>query len=107
MLKAILFDLGDTLMPTKGKPRAFPHAIEMLSELRGQYKLAIICNAITATLERIKEILSEAGILDFFDTVIVSTNVGYDKPDEKIFRIALERLAVKSVPKPYLIRTLL
>lgn len=32
----------------------------------------------------------------FFNVVIVSTDVGYDKPDERIFRIALERLSVKS-----------
>ena len=96
LLKAILFDLGDTLIPVQGKPRAFPYAIEVLSHLQSRYNLAIICNATTATLERVKEILREARILEFFDVIIVSTDVGYDKPDERIFEIALERLGVEA-----------
>jgi len=95
LLKAILFDLGDTLVPVQGNEKTLPHALEVLAKLKSMYKLAIICNATTATLERVKEILKDAGILHFFDAVVVSTNVGYSKPDERIFQIALEKLGVK------------
>jgi len=38
--------------------------------------------------------LKEAGIADFFDTIVVSDDVGIKKPDERIFAIAAERLGV-------------
>lgn len=95
LLKAILFDLGNTLIPERGKPKTLPYAIEVLTELKSKFKLAVICNATTATLEKVKEIMREAGILHFFDAVVVSTDVGYRKPDERIFQITLEKLGVK------------
>ena len=52
-------------------------------------------NATTATLERVKEIMKNAEILDFLDAIIVSTDVGHSKPDERIFQIALEKLGVE------------
>ena len=96
MLKAIIFDLGDTLVPTQGEVRTFPNVKKVLNELKLRYKLAIICNANTATLEKVKEILRETKILHFFETVVVSTDVGYSKPDTNIFRITLEKLNVES-----------
>lgn len=95
MPKAILFDLGDTLVPVQGNEKTLPHALEVLTKLKSMYKLAVICNATTATLERVKEILRDADILHFFDAVVVSTDVGYSKPDERIFQIALKKLGVK------------
>jgi putative hydrolase of the HAD superfamily len=95
LLKAILFDLGDTLVPVESEGKTMPHALDILKQLRSKFKLAVICNATTATLERVREILKDVGILDFFDAVVVSTDVGCSKPDERIFRIALEKLGVE------------
>ncbi len=97
MIKAIIFDLGNTLVredsPTYEK---MPHVVEVLTELRKRYRLAIISNVLpTTNAERVHEILREAGLLDYFDEVIVSSEAGYSKPAEQIFTIALERLNVK------------
>ena len=96
MIRAILFDLGDTLIGTDGTGKPLPHAVETLRRLRkGGYKMGVICNATKATGKDVEEIMEGAGILEFFDTVVVSTDVGVEKPDVRIFKIALERLSVK------------
>lgn len=41
-----------------------------------------------------KTILAGLGLLDSFEVVIISSEVGVSKPDERIFRIALEKAAV-------------
>ena len=39
--------------------------------------------------------LEEAGLADHFDTVVSSAEAGAPKPDEAVFRLALERLGVE------------
>jgi len=95
LIKAVLFDLGDTLIKVDGTGGTVPHATEMLKRLRTRYKLGVICNATKATGEEVDEILRKAGIRDFFDTVVVSTDVGFAKPQIEIFKIALGHLSAK------------
>ena len=88
MIKGVLFDFGDTLIK-EGSVETLPNAHEVLEFLADRYKLAIICNT-SASGERIREILRSAGIKRYFDLVVVSSEVGWRKPDERIFRIALK-----------------
>ena len=61
MLKAIIFDLGNTLV-SQESPRAFPHAVEVLEELKGRYRLALVTNTRSdMTTEDIEGLLREAG----------------------------------------------
>ncbi|MDH5688278.1 MAG: HAD family hydrolase [Candidatus Bathyarchaeota archaeon] len=97
LIKAIVFDLGNTLVrensPTIEK---MPHAVNVLAELRKKYKLAVISNVLPTTSgDKIREILLGAGLLDYFDEVVVSSEVGFSKPAEQIFKITLEKLNVK------------
>ncbi len=95
MVRAVFFDLGDTLI-SEETGGLLPHAREVLQKLRLEgHRLVLICNATTATGEDVKEILRNAGIGEFFDAVVVSTDVGCRKPDEGIFRIALEKLGLQ------------
>jgi epoxide hydrolase-like predicted phosphatase len=55
-------------------------------------KIAVLSNVIEPTYAVIKE----AGYYDLFDDVIASCKVGYAKPEEEIYLIALKRLGVKS-----------
>ena len=83
-------------MPEEGNAKTLPHTQEVLQELKSKYRLAVICNATTATEKHVRIILQDAGIEEFFDVVVVSTDVGYRKPDEGIFRIALEKLGLRA-----------
>jgi epoxide hydrolase-like predicted phosphatase len=53
-------------------------------------KIAILSNVIEPTYNVIKE----AGYYDLFDEVIASCKVGFAKPEEEIYKIALARLGV-------------
>ncbi|XP_073139487.1 uncharacterized protein [Henckelia pumila] len=49
-------------------------------------KMAVVSNFDT----RLRKLLKDLNVLDLFDSVIISSEVGYEKPDGKIFRAALE-----------------
>jgi len=95
MIKAVIFDLGNTLV-SEDTGNAFPYALEVLNQLKNKYKLALITNVLhTTTAEKVQEILDKAGIPDVFDIVVVSSEVGYSKPNPRIFEIALNSLEVE------------
>lgn len=50
------------------------------------FKLGIIANQMRGTAER----LDAWGMLQYFDVVVASAEIGYAKPDKEIFRKALE-----------------
>jgi len=62
---------------------------EVLQELADQYPLGILTNG-TGRLQRMK--LQKLGIDDLFDTVVVSGEVGYQKPEKQIFAYAKQEL---------------
>ena len=70
----------------------YPDAAQCLKTLSQKYKIGIIANQELGTKER----LQQQGILQYIDLVIASAEEGVAKPDEKIFKIALERAACKS-----------
>ena len=43
MIKVVIFDIGNTLV-SQDTGLAFPHAVEVLEELRERYRLAAITN---------------------------------------------------------------
>ncbi len=72
--------------------RAYPDAKKILKFLKKSgFKLGVISNASASVID----ILKKTRIYDFFDGVIVSEIVGYEKPDVKIFNYALKTLKVK------------
>ncbi|MEM2994653.1 MAG: HAD-IIIA family hydrolase [Candidatus Bathyarchaeia archaeon] len=94
MIKAVFFDLGDTLVD-EDNFETLPYAHEVLKSLKEQrYKLAVVCDT-EASKEEVKAIMRKAGILEYFDVVVVSSEVGATKPNEKIFRVALDELGLQ------------
>ncbi|CAN7582538.1 HAD-IA family hydrolase [Paenibacillus sp. LjRoot56] len=64
-----------------------------LEELKTQgFRIGIISN-FAPTL---KAILADKGVLHYFDPVLVSTEVGLEKPDPAIFRLALQMADVEA-----------
>jgi len=95
LLKAIIFDLGNTLI-RQDDGHTFPHAAEVLARLKNKYKLAIISNVLsTTTADVVHELLRVAKLFDFFDVIAVSSEVGINKPDPRIFETVLNELNVK------------
>jgi FMN phosphatase YigB (HAD superfamily) len=70
------------------------HHGPMLRELRGRYRLAVVSNFdYTPTAHYI---LEREGIADVFETIIVSDEIGWRKPEPVIFETALRRLRVEA-----------
>ena len=104
MIKVVLFDLGDTLVveeEIQGRHlwevelQKVPYVDHVLYELRKQYRLGIVTNTTTSTEEHVRMALKKIGIEFYFDVIVTSVDVGYEKPHEKIFLTALRKLGVK------------
>ncbi len=66
----------------------FPNAVEVLNYLQQKYKLHLITNGF-AEVQWIK--LEHSGLRAFFEHIIISEEVGTQKPDKEIFEIAMQR----------------
>ncbi len=64
----------------------YPETEDVLAQLRERYPLAVISNFDG----RLRVILEHFGLSKFFRAVVVSSEVGADKPDPLIFQRALE-----------------
>lgn len=72
--------------------RLEPGALALLQDLRqAGFRLGIISNFDL----RLREILKHVGVLDLFEQIIVSSQVGAEKPSPRIFEEALRRFAVE------------
>ncbi|MBV9774861.1 MAG: HAD-IA family hydrolase [Gemmatimonadetes bacterium] len=96
--------MDDALFPSVAKRLYARHAernlwgnvrertAEALEELRGRgYRLGVISNADG----RVDALLESVGLRSYFDFVIDSAVVGVEKPDPRIFRMALDRMGVE------------
>lgn len=73
--------------------RLDPQAAEVLTALKNSKTLGLISNFDHPPHAR--RILSQSGLDDFFETIVVSGEVGIKKPDPAIFRIALEATGLR------------
>lgn len=67
--------------------RLYPDVDEILRNLSKKFKLGIIANQVAGTQKRI----DNWSIGKYFDVVIASAEAGCEKPDLKIFNMALEQ----------------
>jgi len=74
-----------------GAWRVFDDVLPALKELRGHgFKLAVLSN----WDERLRPLLSELGLIGFFDGFAISMEVGQPKPGKAIFEFAASQLGV-------------
>ena len=64
----------------------YPEVLEVLEQLQGRFRLGVISNFDG----RLRMILEQLGISKYFSEVVISSEVGADKPDPLIFQRALE-----------------
>ncbi|GMI99901.1 hypothetical protein like AT1G14310 [Hibiscus trionum] len=55
-------------------------------------KVAVVSNFDT----RLRKVLKELNVIDLFDAVIISSEVGYEKPDARIFKAALDQIDMEA-----------
>lgn len=63
----------------------YPETLNVLTRLRSHYRLGVISNFDT----RLRPILTNLGLTEFFDPIVISSEVGADKPHPWIFQQAL------------------
>lgn len=73
--------------------RLFPDVLEGLKRLNRSFRLGLVTDAQRVFLD---PELRMSGIRHFFDAVVVSSDVGYRKPDRRMLTKALEMLGVSA-----------
>ena len=73
--------------------RLIPGTREMLETIRGQYRLGLLSNFTHAPAAR--QIIEALGLTPFFDTVIISGDIGYCKPNPLVFQRLIDQLGVE------------
>jgi putative hydrolase of the HAD superfamily len=83
-----------------GKYRIFPDTKKVLEEIKKMgYKIGLISNAGEKNAKSRRPIMEEDGILKYFDSIILSHELGYIKPHSVIFQHALDELGVQDPSK--------
>ena len=70
--------------------RPIPGTVEMLTKLKGIYRLGLLSNFTHAPA--VKGLLDRLGLSSFFETVLVSGEIGYRKPHPLVFEMLAENL---------------
>lgn len=76
-----------------GQPQLMPGALATVRALAEKYPLALVTNGIAAVQRRR---FSASPITSYFQTVVISEEVGVGKPDPRIFAPALKKIGVKA-----------
>ncbi|MHC2833940.1 putative hydrolase of the HAD superfamily [Bacillus sp. F9_6S_D1_P_5] len=77
-------------------PKCFsidPNTIHFLNHIKSHFKIGIITNG--STHRQTAKIIN-TNLNNYFDTIIISEEVGLSKPDKRIFELALNKLNVQS-----------
>jgi HAD superfamily hydrolase (TIGR01549 family) len=99
---AICFDFGDTLCDeatevkdpenTTLRAELIPGAAELLHELKHRgYTLALVADGRPGTYANV---LAQHGVLDLFDLMTISEQLGCEKPDARMFTTTMDRLGL-------------
>ncbi len=80
--------------------RLIPGTKELLSRLKGTYRLGLLSNFTHAPAA--KKIIRQMGLEPFFESILISGELGYRKPHPMVFRELIERLQVKNYQTLYI-----
>jgi putative hydrolase of the HAD superfamily len=81
----------------EGTYKIIKESKRIIEELSERYiKIGMVSNTSETSAEIRRPMLEEHGILNYFETLIFSSEVHYSKPDPKIFVLALEELQIPS-----------
>jgi len=80
------FEIAYEHFAEAGVWQLYPEVPEVLQQLRPRFQLAVVSNFDG----RLRFILQQLGISNYFSYIFISSELGADKPDPEIFRRALE-----------------
>jgi len=69
------------------KTALIPNAIEVLNHLQSRYEIHVITNGF-AEVQRVK--IENSGLKDYFKNVLISEEIGFQKPQPEIFHYAFK-----------------
>jgi len=78
--------------------RLFPDAMPVLERLRDEGLTLGVVSNFEEWLERLLESL---GVIPFFEVRVISGVEGYEKPDPRLFEVALDRVGVEAAESVY------
>ncbi len=88
--RALAADLAEAFrIDRKNRHVVFPESRGALELLRGRVKLGLLTNG-APDIQREK--IDKSGLAGFFDSILVSGEVGFGKPLAEIFRLAIDQL---------------
>ena len=104
MIEVVCFDLGDTLIAEETVVHdssgqaitadVIEDAFEVLKDIRKNgCQVAMIANAYSTDA---RNIIKATSLQDYFDAIIISEEVGIEKPCRRIFEVALAELGIKA-----------
>ena len=82
------------MMELEVQPDLAPGIVEAVKELHGKYKLGVISDTIFSSGIVLRKLLQANNIEQYFNVFIFSDEMGYSKPDPRIFTAAAKGLGV-------------
>ena len=86
---AIISKILENFQNVFNRPEYYP----FLKSYKKHFEVGIITNGST---QRQKAKIINTNLNNYFDTIIISEEVGFSKPDKRIFELALNKLNVQS-----------
>ena len=99
-ITTVLLDVGDTLVAEAepGTPLAhlvttpLPGVLDAMRSLAGRVRLGAVTNTSVMREAEVRAILDRAGLNEFLEVLVTSTDIGVEKPDPAPIHEALRRL---------------
>jgi HAD superfamily hydrolase (TIGR01549 family) len=82
-------------MELEFRPDFVPGAAEALRILNGRYRLGVISDTVFSPGRALRTMLADEGLLDLFEVLIFSDEVGRSKPEPEPFTIACDRFGIE------------
>jgi HAD superfamily hydrolase (TIGR01509 family) len=89
----VLRKQGITVQLLKQSPRLFPGVVELIEQLQGRARLAVVSGT---WRENINAVLKSADIADSFDSIVAKEDVTSVKPAPDAYELALKRLRLST-----------
>jgi HAD superfamily hydrolase (TIGR01509 family) len=92
VIKAVIFDCFGVVLDIMRGTQIAP-TVALVKELKGEYALGMLTNA--PSRYSLDQRFQPGELDELFDVVVVSGEVGWDKPAPEIFTMAAEKLGVQ------------